>query len=124
AGMRRGALAPERARFLRQAAQVSRTQLVLGGEVPVEGHFVGSRRFGDGLDPNCPNPVAVKQVGRDRENAVPRRDSFGLSDSCGLWGGFSGASPLHRCYRSVAIFVFPVSTTRGRQSPIPPNCSR
>src|SRR5262245_60456784 len=69
--------------------------------MPVQGHLVGSRRFGDGFDPNCPDPVAIKQIGRDRENAFPRRNSISPSDSCGPSSSFHG-SPLTR--------VLPVST--------------
>src|SRR5262249_61996922 len=103
AGMLCGELVPVPARLLRQAAQVFRNQLVLRGEVPVQGHFVGSSRFGDGLDPNRPDPVAVKQVGRDRENAFPRRNYLRPSDSWGLCGGFSCYPPFNRGFLVVVI---------------------
>src|SRR5262245_5794425 len=94
AGMLCRELVPGRARLFSQAPQVRCNQLVLRGEVPVQGHFVGSSRFGDGFDPNCPDPMAIKQVGRDRENAFPRRNSLGPSDSWGPNSAFHWRLPL------------------------------
>ena len=53
----------------------------------VQGHLVGPGRFGDCLNPDGLDPVAVKEVAGDRENALARGDYFVFPDSCGFYGG-------------------------------------
>ena len=45
----------------------------------IERHLVGAGRLGDGLDPDCPDSVPVEQVGGNRENPLPRRNSLVVS---------------------------------------------
>src|SRR5262245_22949285 len=110
---------------LRTLAQVLGHQLVLGGEVAIERHLVGAGRLGDGIDPNRPYSLSVKQVARSRQDPRAGRNSVIFSLACLISGGH-GMFPLTR--------VLPVSTYLGvtgqyhkarQQSPVfrPPNSS-
>src|SRR5262245_31056631 len=107
---------------LRALAQVLGHQLVLGGEVAIERHFVGAGRLGDGIDPNRPYSLSVKEVARSRQDPRAGRNSVIFSLTCLISGGH-GTFPLDtgvtgqylfRCYRSVpqgeaTVTCFPAS---------------
>jgi hypothetical protein len=61
--------------------------------MPVQRHFIGPGRFGDGFDPDRPDPMPVKEVRRDREDALARWNSFVFSDGYGFRRGLHGISP-------------------------------
>jgi hypothetical protein len=44
--------------------------------VAVERHLIGAGRFGDRFDPDSPDSMAIKEIGRSRQNALPRWDSI------------------------------------------------
>src|SRR5207249_571006 len=73
--------------------------------MPVQRHFVGSGRFGDGFDPNRPDPMAVKEIHRDREDALARRNSLAFSAGYHFCRSFHEISPL--------TSMLPVSTYVG-----------
>jgi hypothetical protein len=45
-------------------------QLVLGGEMTIKRHLIGTGRLRDGLDADASNPIPVEQLGRDSEESV------------------------------------------------------
>jgi hypothetical protein len=57
-------------------AQIFRHQFILRGEVTVERHFVGAGRFGNRVDANRPDSMAVKEVVGGSEDARPGRNSY------------------------------------------------
>src|SRR5947207_12223068 len=52
------------------AAHPLRDQLILGVEVPVEGHLVGLRRLGDRFDADAADALLVEQVPRRHQNPL------------------------------------------------------
>jgi hypothetical protein len=49
--------------------RVGRDEVVLGANVPVEGHFRHARASDDGVDPDVVNPSRGKEIGRCRQNS-------------------------------------------------------
>jgi hypothetical protein len=68
--------APAGLGFSRKPAEVFRYKLVLRLKMPVERHLVRAGRLGDRFDPHSPDSMAIKEIGRGRQNALARRDSI------------------------------------------------
>ena len=85
-----------------ELAQVGGNKLVLRAEVPVEGHLVGRRRLGDGLDPHRPDPMAIEERARGSEDAFAGGNLWGP-------GGGRGNGSNHGLLNGLLTGVLPVS---------------
>jgi hypothetical protein len=71
--MRRLEIAPQPVGCASEPAQIFGHELVLGGEMAIQGHLVGAGRFRDGFDAHGTNPVLVKELAGGRQYALARR---------------------------------------------------
>ncbi|KAG0921433.1 hypothetical protein G6F31_020327 [Rhizopus arrhizus] len=79
-------------------AQIGRRQLVLGRKAAVQAGLSDAGLGHDGVDSDCPDPIAVEHFARGLADAVGRQQRFGcrLVRGGGRGGGFAGHSGLHQ----------------------------
>ena len=68
-------LGPDLVGLAALVVEIFEDEVVLRAEVAIERHLVGVRRFGDRLDPDAADAVAMKEVERAGDDALARRCS-------------------------------------------------
>jgi len=81
AGMRGLELVPIGVGLAGFLPEVFGNQFILGREVPVKRHLVGAGGLGDGLDPDRPDAVVIKQLPGGRQKTCARRNSLVLIET-------------------------------------------
>ena len=90
--MRARVAVPARVHRTRPLAQILGHQFVFRGEVPVQCHFISAGGVGDGVNPDRPDSVPIKQFTRGCENTFAGRNSVVLFEGYGAFGGHLSVS--------------------------------
>src|SRR5690606_33549235 len=100
--------------FLGKQSQIGCDELVLRGEVPVEGHFVGGGQLRDCIDADRSNAPSAKEISSCGEDALAPRNLRPVRPLPGVGSGHRLLTECGvGCYRSVTCDTMILARCHG-----------